>query len=64
LPAVSDGDLIVVAATGAYCYSMSSNYNGQPKSAIVAVEDGKNWLWVKRQTYKDLVMGDVRLYEK
>jgi diaminopimelate decarboxylase len=64
LPAVSEGDFIVVAATGAYCYSMSSNYNGQPKSAIVAVEDGKNWLWVKRQTYKDLVMGDVRLYEK
>ncbi|MDD3819073.1 MAG: diaminopimelate decarboxylase [Actinomycetota bacterium] len=64
LPAVSEGDFIVVATTGAYCYSMSSNYNGQPKSAIVAVEDGKNWLWVKRQTYKDLVMGDIKLYEK
>ncbi len=64
LPAVSEGDFIVVAATGAYCYSMSSNYNGQPKSAIVGVEEGESWLWVERQTYKDLVMGDIKLYEK
>jgi hypothetical protein len=42
---------------------MSSNYNGQPKSAVVAVENGKSWVWIKRQTYKDLVMGDVKLYE-
>ncbi|MFZ3386935.1 MAG: diaminopimelate decarboxylase [Candidatus Hydromicrobium sp.] len=63
LPPVSSGDFIVVATTGAYCYSMSSNYNGQPKSAVVAVENGKSWVWIKRQTYKDLVMGDVRLYE-
>jgi diaminopimelate decarboxylase len=63
LPPVSSGDFIVVATTGAYCYSMSSNYNGQPKSAVVAVENGKSWVWIKRQTYKDLVMGDVKLYE-
>ncbi|NQT66469.1 MAG: diaminopimelate decarboxylase [Actinobacteria bacterium] len=64
LPPVSSGDFIVVAATGAFCYALSSNYNGQPKSAVVAVEDGKSWVWIKRQTYKDLVMGDVRLYEE
>lgn len=64
LPPVSSGDFMVVATTGAYCYSMSSNYNGQPKSAVVAVENGKSWVWIKRQTYKDLVMGDVRLYEE
>jgi diaminopimelate decarboxylase len=63
LPAVSPGDLILVPSTGAYCYSMSSNYNGQPKSAIVAVEDGKDWLWVSRQTNKDLIMNDRKLYE-
>lgn len=63
LPPVSSGDFIVVATTGAYCYSMSSNYNGQPKSAVVAVENGKSWVWIKRQNYKDLVMGDVKLYE-
>ncbi|MEA2016004.1 MAG: diaminopimelate decarboxylase [Actinomycetota bacterium] len=64
LPVASAGDFIVVAATGAYCYAMSSNYNSQPRNAVVAVEDGKSWVWKKRQNYKDLVMGDVRLYEK
>jgi diaminopimelate decarboxylase len=64
LPVASRGDFIFVASTGAYCYAMSSNYNGQPRNAVVAVEDGKSWLWKKRQTYKDLVIGDVRLYEK
>lgn len=64
LPPVTGGDFIVVATTGAYCYSMSNNYNSQPKSAVVAVEDGNSWVWVKRQTYKELVMGDVNLYEK
>ncbi len=59
---VKSGDLICVAATGAYCYSMSSNYNGQPKNAIAAVEGGKSWLWVERQTYRDLVSKDRRLY--
>ncbi len=63
LPPVSGGDFIVVATTGAYCYAMSSNYNSQPKSAVVAVENGNNWTWIKRQTYRDLVNGDVRLYE-
>jgi len=43
---------------------MSSNYNGQPRSAVVAVEDRRSWIWIKRQTYKDLMIGDVGLYEK
>ena len=63
LPPVSNGDFIVVATTGAYCYALSSNYNSQPRSAVVAVENGDNWTWIKRQTYKDLVIGDVGLYE-
>jgi len=64
LPLVSSGDFILVTTTGAYCYAMSSNYNGQPKIAVVAVEDGRSWTWIKRQTYEDLVIGDVKLYEK
>ncbi len=64
LPQVSSGDFIVVATTGAYCYALSSNYNSQPKSAVVAVENGDSWIWIKRQTYKDLVMKDVGLYKK
>ena len=63
LPKVSSGDLIAVATTGAYGYSMANNYNSQPKSAVAAVENGKSWIWIKRQTYKDLVIGDVKLYE-
>ena len=64
LPQVSSGDFIVVATTGAYCHALSSNYNSQPKSAVVAVENGDSWIWIKRQTYKDLVMKDVGLYKK
>lgn len=63
MPEVKTGDLILVAATGAYCYSMSSNYNGQPRSAVVAVEDGKHCHWVERQTYEDLVSKDKKLAE-
>jgi len=42
---------------------MSSNYNGQPRSAVAAVEDGKSWLWVQRQSYEDLIIKDRKLYE-
>lgn len=63
MPGVKAGDLLLVSSTGAYCYSMSSNYNSQPKSAVVAVEDGKSWVWVERQSYEDLVIKDRKLYE-
>lgn len=63
LPEVKKGDLIIVGATGAYCYSMSSNYNSQPKSAVCAVENGNCWLWVERQSYEDLVLRDKKLNE-
>jgi len=61
LPVTEPGDLICVAATGAYCYSMSSNYNGQTKSAVVAVGKNKARFWVVRQEYKDLASKDRRL---
>jgi len=63
LPIVNKGDLIAITATGAYCYAMASNYNGQPKSAVVAVEDSKSWVWIKRQQYSDLISGNRKLYE-
>jgi len=63
MPEVKTGDLILVGVTGAYCYSMSSNYNGQPRSAVVAVEDGRHCYWVERQTYEDLVSKDKKLNE-
>ncbi|MGM0365176.1 MAG: diaminopimelate decarboxylase [Actinomycetota bacterium] len=63
LPIVNKGDLIAIAATGAYCFAMSSNYNGQPRSAVVAVEDSKSWVWIERQQYCDLISGNRKLYE-
>jgi diaminopimelate decarboxylase len=63
LPAVKERDLILVGSTGAYCYSMSSNYNGQPRSAVVTVKDGKSCIWVERQSYEDLILKDKKLNE-
>ena len=56
---VEVGDIIAVLATGAYNYSMASNYNRIPKPAIVAVSDGEAKIAVKRQTYDDLIMQDI-----
>jgi len=63
LPAVKERDLILVGSTGAYCYSMSSNYNGQPRSAVISVKDGKSCTWVERQSYEDLIIKDKKLNE-
>jgi len=53
------GDLILVATTGAYGYSMSNNYNKAPKPAVVFVKDGKSALSIKRESLEDLVRNDV-----
>lgn len=63
LPQVGVNDFIMLATAGAYCYSMSSNYNGQTRPAIVAVEDGKDYLWIKRESYEDLIKGHGGLDE-
>ncbi|MCL4079282.1 diaminopimelate decarboxylase [Coriobacteriia bacterium Es71-Z0120] len=53
------GDVVCVCATGAYCYSMSSNYNKQVRPGIVFVRDG-SWRWsVRRETYDDLMATDL-----
>jgi diaminopimelate decarboxylase len=57
VPLVADieaGELLAVAATGAYCYSMASNYNRTPRPAVVAVEQGDARLWLRRETHDDL----------
>lgn len=55
LPKVSRGDILVVSATGAYNYSMSSNYNMVPRPIVIGVRDGKEEIWVEREKYDDLV---------
>ena len=59
LPEINAGDYISLATAGAYCYSMSSNYNGQPRPAIIAVENSKDHIWIERESYKDLIKGQV-----
>ena len=53
------GDILCVYETGAYCYSMSSNYNQALKPAMILIEDGNSKIIVKRQTLEQLVQNDV-----
>jgi diaminopimelate decarboxylase len=55
------GDLVAVAATGAYCRSMASNYNYVPKPAVVAVRDGRSRVIVRRETDDDLLRLDAEV---
>jgi diaminopimelate decarboxylase len=60
LPAdLAPGDLLAVAATGAYCRSMASNYNAVLKPPVVAVRDGDARLVVRRETLDDLLGLDL-----
>ena len=56
-PAV--GDILAVLSTGAYNYSMASNYNRVPRLPVVMVRGGEDSLAVRRETYEDLVRNDV-----
>ncbi len=53
------GDVLAVLSTGAYNYSMASNYNRIPRPAMVAVSDGKSKIIIKRETYDDIIKNDV-----
>lgn len=56
---VEAGDTLAVLATGAYNYSMSSNYNRIPKPAVVMVKDGGSRVVVKRETLDDIIRNDL-----
>ncbi|MCZ0701816.1 diaminopimelate decarboxylase [Natronobacillus azotifigens] len=59
LPSVESGDILAVFSTGAYGYSMSSHYNRFPKAAVVFIENDKDTLVIRRETYQDLVRNDL-----
>lgn len=59
LQETNSGDILAVLATGAYNYSMASNYNRIPRPAMVAVSDGKSKVIVKRETYEDIIKNDI-----
>lgn len=52
---IKTSDMLVVYSTGAYCYSMASNYNKIPKPAVVSVLNGNSRLICKRQSYEELL---------
>lgn len=52
---VQSGDILITTTTGAYGYSMASNYNKIPKNPVVFVKDGEDVLTCKRQSYEDLI---------
>ena len=56
---VHPGDLLAVAATGAYCWSLSSNYNYLGRPAVVAVRDGRSRVLVRRENEHDLLRRDA-----
>ena len=56
LPAeISRGDLVAVCTTGAYNYSMASNYNRVPKPAMIMVSGGRSRLVIRAQTFEDMI---------
>ncbi len=59
LPEPRPGDLLVVFSTGAYNYSMASNYNRYPRPPVVFVRDGRARVVVERETVEDLLAKDV-----
>ena len=60
LPAsVRRGDIIAVCTTGAYNYSMASNYNRVGRPAMVMLKDGESYIVVKRETMEDMVRNEI-----
>ena len=59
LPAPAAGDVIAIPAAGAYCPSMASNYNLNPRPPIVLVNDGDSRLIRRRESYADMMLCDL-----
>lgn len=53
------GDTLAVLVTGAYNYSMASNYNRIPRPAVVMIKDGKPYVAVRRESFEDIVRNDL-----
>lgn len=58
IPSPESGDIIAIPAAGAYCPSMSSNYNMNPRPPIVLVNEGAARIIRRRETYEDLMIFD------
>jgi diaminopimelate decarboxylase len=59
MPEVFPGDVLAIRSAGAYGFAQSSNYNGRPRAAEVLVEDGQWRIIRRRETYADLIRGEL-----
>ena len=59
LPEIESGDLLAIPVSGAYCPSMASNYNLNPRPPMVLASDGQSRLIRRRESYQDLMYCDV-----
>ena len=59
LPTAEPGDVIAIPASGAYCPSMASNYNLNPRPPMVLVNGGQSRLIRRRESYADMMLCDV-----
>ena len=53
------GDILTVFSTGAYNYSMASNYNRVPRPPVIMIKNGEPKIIVKRETYEDIIKNDT-----
>jgi diaminopimelate decarboxylase len=53
------GDIVAVPVTGAYCFTMSNNYNGALRPPVIFVHEGRARAVVRRETYDDLIVRDI-----
>ena len=56
---VKSGDILAVLTTGAYCYSMASNYNRIPRPEVLMIKDGRARTIIKRETYEQICENDI-----
>ena len=61
LPQVRQGDLLAIMSSGAYGFTMSSNYNSRPRAAEVLIDDDEVHIIRRREDYDDLIQGEVLL---
>ena len=59
MPEMTAGDLVAIPSSGAYAPSMASNYNLNPKPAIIMVKDGASVLIRRRETFEDMMSCDI-----
>ena len=59
MPEPNRGDIVAVCTTGAYNYSMASNYNRIPRPPVVMLSQGSSYVAVKRESYADLLLNDI-----